>query len=133
MPAALARDIRASVPGTWAQTELGKVHQLYNTAALDRQPLCWCTAFIPGVEHFGPIAELVAKRGVPVLTLDLFGRGLSDWLKPEPLQWRYLRRVCGRFAACLKLDNAQVDILGFSMGGQIIQHVAVAHPHLMNA
>jgi pimeloyl-ACP methyl ester carboxylesterase len=118
-------NIRSAGEGTWAQTELGKVHyKLYNREALANQTLfVMVHGFsIPGVKHFAPIAELVAKRGIPVLTLDLFGRGLSDRLA-APHRYNgelYTECVVGLLRA-LKLDSSRVDILGFSMGGGIIQ------------
>jgi pimeloyl-ACP methyl ester carboxylesterase len=117
--------IRSRGEGSWAQTELGKVHyKLYNKEALVTQTMCvFVHGFsIPGVKHFAPIAEIVSKRGVPVLTLDLFGRGLSDRLvAPNRYDGElYTECVVGLLRA-LKLDKARVDILGFSMGGGVIQ------------
>ena len=127
-------DLRAAGEGhRWADTPHGAVHyRLYNEAALAAQPLCvLCHGFsISGVRHFDGLAAAIASRGVPVLTLDLFGRGLSD----RPL----VRYDGALYTACvagllrtLGFDASPVDILGFSMGGAVIQHFVDTFPQLV--
>lgn len=118
---------------TWAKTELGMVHyRLYNAEAMAAHSLVVLVHgfSIPGVQHLAPVAEALASRGLPVLVLDLFGRGLSD----RPLMCYdgalYTRCVVDLLGA-LQLDGKPVDLLGFSMGGQIVQEVAVRHPELV--
>jgi len=128
-------DIRAAGEGErWAQTPLGQVHhKLYNEDAITpERPLCvLCHGFsISGVRHFDALAQAISERGVAVMTLDLFGRGLSD----RPL----LRYDGALYTACIAgllqatgFDRAPVDILGFSMGGGIITHFVDTHPELV--
>ena len=90
-----------------------------------------CHGFsISGVRHFDALAQAISERGVAVMTLDLFGRGLSD----RPL----LRYDGALYTACIAgllqatgFDRAPVDILGFSMGGGIITHFVDTHPELV--
>lgn len=133
------RELRAAT-NTWVKTPQGFVHyRLYNgEAQATEQPLCVMVHgfSIGGVKHFSALAQEIASRGVPVLTLDLFGRGLSDRLAPPA---RYDAQL---YTACLRdtllglreqglYGGGPVDILGFSMGGRIIQHFSLSYPEMV--
>mmetsp|Transcript_17005 Transcript_17005/g.48589 ORF Transcript_17005/g.48589 Transcript_17005/m.48589 type:complete len:255 (-) Transcript_17005:90-854(-) len=76
------------------------------------------------------MAEALASRGLPVLVLDLLGRGLSDRPLARYDEALYDRCVVGLLDA-LGLSGRPVDLLGYSMGGRIVQEVAVRHPELV--
>lgn len=60
-----------------------------------------------------------------VIALDLPGHGETE--KPDmALSISLLRHTVGRFLDELGLDS--VELLGYSMGGQVAQHFAAAHP-----
>lgn len=76
---------------------------------------------------FDKLAEGLARRGRRVLTLDIAGRGESEWLA-NPVDYSYPSYL----ADCLRvLENfhlRQVDWIGTSMGGIIGMVLASSHP-----
>ena len=123
-------DIRAELKSTntWITTPDGLfVHyKLENAEALaaGKRLLLVVHGFaIAGVQHYGPLAKAIASRGVPVLIVDLFGRGLSDRLAPPAryngeLYSDQLRdTLAGLASEGVGYTGGAVDVLGFSMGG----------------
>jgi len=118
---------------TWAKTDLGMVHyRVYRPDAVaNHRIVVLVHGFsMPGTQHMASMAEALASRGLPVLVLDLFGRGLSDRPLVRYDGALYVRCVVDLLGA-LGFDGKQVDLLGFSMGGQIVQEIAVRRPELV--
>ena len=92
---------------------------------------------IAGVKHFRRLAKAIGSRGVPVLIVDLFGRGLSDRLAPPAryngeLYSDQLRdTLAGLAREGVGYAGGAVDILGFSMGGRsVTAHACAGSTHL---
>ena len=67
---------------------------------------------------FDELARDLAGQGCRVICPDVFGRGRSDWL-PDPMGYNVPAYVADMVALLARLDVAQVDWVGTSMGGLI--------------
>jgi pimeloyl-[acyl-carrier protein] methyl ester esterase len=75
---------------------------------------------------FAPIVHALAQRH-RVYVVDLPGHGYSEGVEATTLD-----EIAGQVLASLDLD-APPTILGWSFGGLIAQHIAIAHPSLVRA
>jgi len=67
---------------------------------------------------FDALAEALAAAGYRVACLDVAGRGESDWLH-DPAGYTYPQYCADAAALIARLDAAEVDWVGTSMGGLI--------------
>lgn len=67
---------------------------------------------------FDTLAGALAQRGRRVVSLDVVGRGDSDWLR-DPADYGYPQYLADVTALIARLDCSEVDIVGTSMGGLI--------------
>ncbi len=71
------------------------------------------------------------SRCFRVVTVDLLGHGRTD-SPPDPARYQMAEAAADLIAILDKLDAAQVDLLGYSMGGRLALYTAVHHPRRIN-
>lgn len=74
--------------------------------------------------------EVAIEKGIPVLTLDLYGRGFSDNPDTAYTLELFANQVI-QLLDFLEIDE-KVNIAGPSMGGAVLSQIAAHHPNRIN-
>ncbi len=120
---------RARAPGAFVSLPDGRVHYTLHASpgTPDSAPL---SVLVHGFSTpsfvFNGLVEPLTRAGLRVLTYDHFGRGFSDRPLGAYDAARYERQLIGLLDA-LGAEHP-VDLVGYSMGGAIVTHVAARHP-----
>lgn len=90
-------------------------------------PVLFCQRFRGTMDHWDPafIDFIAAER--PVILFDSQGVGRTSGLAPDTI--RGMAEFAASFVECLGLPL--VDVLGWSMGGNVAQMLTLGYPHLV--
>ncbi len=94
-------------------------------------PLVALHGFTGSLETWAPFRDVLERR-FTLVTVDLLGHGASD-CPPDPRRYRMERCVADLLTIFDRLDLDRVDLLGYSMGGRVALHLAVAAPERIHA
>ncbi|AOP35359.1 hypothetical protein A0128_16830 [Leptospira tipperaryensis] len=118
-------EIRSKSGGTFIETPDGFVH--YEFKGPENGDV---VILVPGFSNplfiYEPLSKILQKEGYRVLTMDLFGRGLSD--RPDTIYNPELfeRELLSLFHS-LNIQKP-VNLIGTSMGGIIVSQFTLKHP-----
>ncbi|PJZ51755.1 hypothetical protein CH380_18615 [Leptospira adleri] len=117
--------IRSESGGTFIETPDGFVHYKFQGPENGE-----VVVLVPGFSNplliYEPLSKILQKKGYRVLTMDLFGRGLSD--RPDTVYDPELfeRELLHLFYS-LNIQKP-VNLIGTSMGGIIVGQFTLKHP-----
>lgn len=94
-------------------------------------PLLLLHGFTGSTETWAPFFPVWGKRST-LVAVDLLGHGASD-CPPDPARYRVERCVADLIALVDQLGLGRVDLLGYSLGGRVALHLAVAAPERLGA
>ncbi|PZU09787.1 alpha/beta fold hydrolase [Sphingomonas sp.] len=96
-----------------------------------RLPVFCLHGLTRNARDFGMLAPHLAGLGRRVLAIDVRGRGLSDWARPETYQLPFYAEDVARLAEALGIGAA--IFIGTSMGGLITMELAGRSPALIRS
>ncbi|WP_205275440.1 alpha/beta fold hydrolase [Leptospira ainazelensis] len=118
-------EIRSKSGGTFLDTPDGFVHYEFNGPENGE-----VVVLVPGFSNplfiFEPLSKILQKEGYRVLTMDLFGRGLSDRPDTDYNPELFERELLSLFHS-LNIRKP-VNLIGTSMGGIIVCQFTLKHP-----
>ncbi|MBT6175398.1 MAG: alpha/beta hydrolase [Flavobacteriales bacterium] len=122
-------DFRASITqGSFV--ELNSGHTYYNYIPGNGTPLVLVPSFSVPCYQWDHTIEMALEKGIPVLSLDLYGRGNSS--NPDTT---YSVELFADQVIQL-LDHLEIkekiNIAGISMGGRVVSQIAANHPNRIN-
>eukprot|EP00908_Phaeocystis_cordata_P009471 Transcript_20252.p1 GENE.Transcript_20252~~Transcript_20252.p1 ORF type:complete len:242 (+),score=57.01 Transcript_20252:1261-1986(+) len=79
------------------------------------------------MEVYSMLFDSLTSRGHAVLSYDITGRGYSH-SSGAPMTLNHLVQQLEELLSVLQLDDRQLDLVGWSMGGVIASSYAVRHP-----
>jgi 2-succinyl-6-hydroxy-2,4-cyclohexadiene-1-carboxylate synthase len=103
---------------------------LHITEAGNGAPLLLLHGFTGGAAEWHDLLPALAN-GRRVVMPDLIGHGASE-APADPARYTMERCVADLLAVLDRLELAQVDLLGYSMGGRVALHLAAAAPERIN-
>jgi len=125
---AISADARTRAGGGFARLSQGVTH--YQWLGPARGPVVVAVhGLSTPCEVWGPVAEGLGTLGYRVLVYDLYGRGLSDPAAGRQDTAFFLQQL-NDLIADQGLD-ADLTLMGYSMGGAIATAFAAAHPERM--
>ncbi|MGH2458619.1 MAG: 2-succinyl-6-hydroxy-2,4-cyclohexadiene-1-carboxylate synthase [Chloroflexota bacterium] len=89
-------------------------------------PLVALHGFTGSAETWAPFRAAFGRQ-FTLIAIDLLGHGRTE-CPPDPRRYRMDRTIEDLVAILDRLGLARVDLLGYSMGGRVALHVAVAAP-----
>ncbi|HKE92082.1 MAG TPA: alpha/beta hydrolase [Gemmatimonadales bacterium] len=124
----LAGTMAAQTPGRYADVNgLHLYYELHGPADAKAPPLILLHGGVGGIMMFGPNLPVLAA-GRQVIAVELQGHGHTADID-RPLRFELMADDIAALAAQLKI--AQVDVMGYSMGGGVALQVAIRHPQLV--
>jgi len=124
----LAGTMAAQTPGRYADVNgLHLYYELHGPADAKAPPLILLHGGVGGITMFGPNLPVLAA-GRQVIAVELQGHGHTADID-RPLRFELMADDIAALAAQLKI--AQVDVMGYSMGGGVALQVAIRHPQLV--
>lgn len=120
---------RASIThGDFVKLEVGYTY--YNYTPGEGTPLLLIHSFSVPSYQWDHTTEVAIKKGMPVISLDLYGRGNSS--NPDTLySIELFENQVIQLLDYLDIDE-KVNIAGVSMGGAVISQIAAHHPDKIN-
>ncbi|MBM9579315.1 alpha/beta hydrolase [Leptospira sp. 201903070] len=117
--------VRSQSRGTFIETPDGFVHYVFQGPENGE-----IVVLVPGFSNplfiFEPLSKILQKEGYRVLTMDLFGRGLSDRPDADYNPELFERELLYLFHS-LNIQKP-VNLIGTSMGGIIVAQFTLKHP-----
>jgi 2-succinyl-6-hydroxy-2,4-cyclohexadiene-1-carboxylate synthase len=92
----------------------------------DGPPILLLHGFTQNSGCWEPFARLLAEFGHRILAVDLPGHGSADPIHDSAGLWRTADLVAETL-------NEPAHLIGYSMGGRVALHVALAHPQLVRS
>jgi len=101
-------------------------------AAGQGSPLFLLHGFAGSSAHWAPLVPELVARGWRVIAPDLLGHGRTD-APIAPARYAAAEQVADLASLLGELVSTPVRLLGYSMGGRLALHLALAHPERIAA
>ncbi|WP_287437108.1 2-succinyl-6-hydroxy-2,4-cyclohexadiene-1-carboxylate synthase [Thermomicrobium sp.] len=101
-------------------------------AAGQGSPLALLHGFAGSSAHWAPLAPELVARGWRVIAPDLLGHGRTD-APSAPTRYAAAEQVTDLASLLGELVSGPIRLLGYSMGGRLALHLALAHPERIAA
>ena len=123
----MEQDSSASLEMDWFEYKGLQIRYAVREGTPGALPLIMFNGIGQSLEILQPIIDCLA--GVPIITFDVPGAGLSD---TPPLPWRFRKHAQLAAELVAHLGYEKVNVMGFSWGGALAQQFSHQFPEIAN-